>query len=134
MKTIISALIDAWNSHDAERGAALYSEDYQGQDVAEPRAQTGRDGIRQSVSQYVHAFPDIQLRAEKIIEQDDQIALVWSAQGTHLGALLNIPATGRCIAMRGVSVLRVEENQISQALYIWDVAGVLRDMALLPEL
>jgi len=134
MEKIIYHLVDACNSHDAEGVAALYSEDYVGQDVAESHLQYGQPGIRHSVGLYLSAFPDVKLTAEEIIRQDGRAALVWSARGTHLGPLLNIPATGRLVVIRGVSVLTIVNNKISRALYVWDLAGLLRELALLPEL
>jgi predicted ester cyclase len=59
---------------------------------------------------------------------------VWTARGTHRGSVMNIPPTGRAINVRGVSVLTIENAQVKNAIYIWDVAGLLRNIGLLPEL
>ena len=64
----------------------------------------------------------------------ERVVVVWTARGTHLGALMNIPASGRMVTVRGVSAFRLRDGQITQAEYIWDVAGMLRDIGLLPEL
>ena len=56
------------------------------------------------------------------------------AHGTHLGTLMNIPASGRSVSVRGVSVFTLAAGQVSRATYIWDVAGLLRTIGLLPEL
>jgi hypothetical protein len=47
---------------------------------------------------------------------------------------MNIQATGRSVAMRGMSLLTLEDGKIKCGLYIWDVAGLLRSIGLLPEL
>ena len=134
MDTIVIDLIIAWNSHDADRVAALYAEDYVGTDLAEAAPQRGREGIRQSMIRYFQAFPDVHFAVEDTIHNGKRIVLVWSVQGTHTGPLLNIPPTGRRILVRGVSVLSLEAGKISRGLYVWDLAGLLRSMALLPEL
>jgi steroid delta-isomerase-like uncharacterized protein len=134
MQDLIARLIDAWNSHDPERVAAFYSPDFQGKDVAEAAPQEGPDGVRQSFRRYMQAFPDLRFSAEDVIRDGRRVVLVWSAQGTHRGTLFNIPPTGRSITIHGVSVLTVSNDKISRALYIWDMAGLLRSMALLPEL
>jgi hypothetical protein len=36
--------------------------------------------------------------------------------------------------VRGVSVLMIEDSKVKNATYIWDVAGLLRNIGLLPEL
>jgi steroid delta-isomerase-like uncharacterized protein len=134
MDKLMLDLLSAWNSHDTSLLAALYSEDFEGQDIGEPTPQQGPSGVVQSFSRYLRAFPDIAFCAEESIQAGDRTVLVWSAQGTHLGPLMNIPATGRPIVLRGVSVFTVKAGKISRALHLWDMAGVLRMMMLLPEL
>ena len=36
--------------------------------------------------------------------------------------------------MRGVSALTLRDGKVIRGLYIWDVAGLLRNIGLLPEL
>jgi hypothetical protein len=47
---------------------------------------------------------------------------------------MNIPPTGRNVEVLGTSVLTVGDGKIARGLYIWDVAGLLRSIGLLPEL
>jgi hypothetical protein len=47
---------------------------------------------------------------------------------------MHIPPTGRKIAVRGISVLTIENGKITRGLYVWDAAGLLRTTGLLPEL
>ena len=71
---------------------------------------------------------------ENTISQGNKVAVSWIATGTHRGPFMHIPATGRSVFVRGMSMLTVEEAQIVGAVYIWDVAGLLRDLGLLPQL
>jgi steroid delta-isomerase-like uncharacterized protein len=134
MKDLIEELISALNSHDIERVAALYADDYEGTDVSEAQPQIGRPGMRSLISRIYSAFPDIQFTSLETIEHNDRVVLVWSARGTHRGAILNIPATGRSIGMSGIAVLTVRDGRISRGRSMWDLAGLLREMALLPDL
>jgi hypothetical protein len=47
---------------------------------------------------------------------------------------MNIPPTGRQVQVRGVSIIEVKDGLIVRGQYIWDLAGMLRHMGLLPEL
>ena len=47
---------------------------------------------------------------------------------------MNIPPTGHKVEVRGVSMIGIENGLIVRAQYIWDLAGMLRHMGLLPEL
>ncbi len=132
--SLVAAVMEAWNTYDVERLASFYALDYEGLDINDAVPQRGPQGIQRMVKRYRDAFPDVQFTAEEVIVQGERVALVWTAQGTHLGRLMNIPPTGRQVTVRGVSVLTVKDGQVWRGLYIWDLAGLLRGIGLLPEL
>lgn len=138
MSATIHALLDevlgAWNAHDADRLAGCYAQEYMGVDVADAAPQTGPAGIRQAALRYFAAFPDLSVRVDELVVEGDRVAVVWTARGTHRGVLMNIPASGRTVEVQGVSVLAVRNQQIVRAFTMWDVAGLLRALGLLPEL
>jgi hypothetical protein len=47
---------------------------------------------------------------------------------------MHIPPTGRFATVRGVSILTFMDGKIYRGQYMWDVAGLLRAIGLLPEL
>ncbi|MBI5301953.1 MAG: ester cyclase [Chloroflexi bacterium] len=130
----VSQLLDAWNSHNVERITAFYARDYEGVDLAQATPHRGPAGIRQMLSQYFHAFPDLDFQNDEVILNGTRVVLVWSARGTHQGGLMNIPATGRLVNIRGITVLTLRDGLVTRALYLWDLAGLLRSLGLLPEL
>lgn len=131
---VVDQLVAAWNSHDVERVAALYAPNYEGLDVGEAQPQRGPDSIRRSLTRYLSAFPDLRLEPEQKVVQDNRVAFSWVVRGTHKGAILNIPPTGREISVRGMSIVEIVNGQVTRAQSIWDMAGLLREMGLLPEL
>ena len=68
-----------------------------------------------------------------MIGEGERAALMWTARGTHRGSIMNIPPTNRPVNIRGVSLFTVKENMVHRATYIWDVAGLLRNIGLLPD-
>jgi steroid delta-isomerase-like uncharacterized protein len=134
MTQFVTQLLEAWNAHDVDRLAAFYATDYQGEDVAQSRPQLGPEGIRHAMARYLRAFPDLHFTQEATIAQGDQVALFWKMRGTHRGKLMNIPPTGRPIQVRGASLFTLAGGKIRYATIIWDVAGLLRAIGLLPEL
>ena len=46
---------------------------------------------------------------------------------------MNIPPTGRRVEVSRVSIIDVEDGPVVRGQYIWDLAGMLRHMRLLPE-
>jgi len=134
MKQLVTDLLAALNAHDVERAAALYAPDYEEVDVAQAAVPVGSDGIQRTLAYYLHAFPDLQLTLEDLIMEGNRAVLVWTLHGTHRGTFMHIPPTGRSIAVRGTSLLTIADGKIRRGLRIWDVAGLLRAIGLLPEL
>lgn len=134
LRQLAAQLTDAWNSHDPQRVAALCAADYEGENVGEATPHRGPAGMAASAAAYLAAFPDLNFTVEETVIDGDRVAQIWRTHATHRGPLLNIPATGRRIAVRGASLLTFREGRLYRAVYIWDVAGLLREIGLLPEL
>jgi steroid delta-isomerase-like uncharacterized protein len=131
---LVRDVLEAWNAHDLRRVETFYAPDYEGVDVGQADPQRGPRSVSRSMERCLRAFPDLRYVEQDVIVQGDRAVLVWEARGTHAGRLLNIPRTGRSIAVHGTSVLTVEGGKITRGLYVWDVAGLLRSIGLLPEL
>ena len=131
---LVGHFTEAWNHHEADSAAALFAADYEGFDISEALPRRGQQGAQQWMQRYFRAFPDMHFTDGQIVVQGNRAAILWTAQGTHLGYLLNIPPTGRNFTVRGVSFLTITNNQIQRGEYIWDLAELLRCIRLLPEL
>ncbi len=131
----VQALVDGWNAHDIDRVTALYAPDFEETDVALAEPQRGQEAIRRTMRRYLLAFPDLSLTADEIIIEGNCVALAWTIAGHQRGLMLNIPATGRLVSVRGVSLMNLDEaGRIVRLQRIWDLAGLLRAIGLLPEL
>ena len=129
-----SDLVAAWNAHDIERVAVLYAPEYEEVDVGQAAPQHGPESIRRTMTRYLYAFPDLQVTLNEVLVEGDRAALAWTWRGTHRGTLMNIPPTGRTVTVQGMSILTLEAGRIRRGLRIWDLAGLLRALGLLPEL
>jgi steroid delta-isomerase-like uncharacterized protein len=134
MNPLAEKLIDAWNSYDPEQVISLYSPEYTGLDVAQAAPHIGLEGLRSMFALYWRAFPDLHFTLKQSVAEDDLLSIFYQAQGTHRGPILNIPATGCRIDVQGAGLHRLLDGKIVHSLYIWDTAGMLRAMKLLPEL
>jgi steroid delta-isomerase-like uncharacterized protein len=134
VRRVTAELIAAWNRGDVEALGGLCTPDYEGIDVADAAPQRGPAGLRRAALRYLAAFPDLQTDTELALVEGSQAVLLCRMRGTHCGPILNIPPTGRAIDVRGVCVLTLAGGRIRRALFLWDVAAMLRSMGLLPEL
>jgi steroid delta-isomerase-like uncharacterized protein len=134
LESFIHEYIGAWNAHALERIRASYHSDYQGLDVNHARPILGADGAARVIAGIFMAFPDSRLECEPPLVQKDRVAVAWTMHGTQNGPVMNIPPTGRKVQVRGMSMLTVQGGKITRASHVWDVAGLLRTIGLLPDL
>src|SRR5262245_51468545 len=134
LATYADTINRAWNSHDIEKVLNFYSSEYVGEDVGQASLLHGHDGLRAMLEMYWRAFPDLQFAVIEAVAEDSRVAIVWVAEGTHQGPIMNIPPTGHRVEVRGVSIIDVKDGMVVSGQHIWDLAGMLRHMGLLPEL
>ncbi len=86
------------------------------------------------IAAILNAFPDLEMSAGAPLIDGQRIAVEWSLRATHQGPVMNIPPTRRRVQVRGISILTMEGGLIRRASHVWDVAGLLRSLGLLPDL
>ncbi|MEO6062641.1 MAG: ester cyclase [Thermoflexales bacterium] len=127
-------LIAAWNTHDPYPIEALFGEDCVLEDCAIAVPLRGHRGLRRAVLFNFLAFPDVHFELVSQIRDGDRMAIEWRAEGTHAGRFMGIPATRRRVILEGITLLTLREGRIARLRRVWDIAGVIRQLGLLPEL
>jgi steroid delta-isomerase-like uncharacterized protein len=127
-------LTTAWNEHDIPRILTFYDGNYIGEDVSRATPILGHQGIEQAFCSILRAFPDLHITNQEWVAQENRLAIAWKMQGTQLGAVMNVPPTGRKVSVQGGSFYSLEKRKILHGIHIWDVAGLLRTLRLLPDL
>jgi steroid delta-isomerase-like uncharacterized protein len=130
----VQELIEAWNSHDAARAASFYAQQYEGIDTGRSSPLHGPSAMQEYFERFYQAFPDSHIHIDSVIADGNHYAVAWTARGTHLGKLMNIPPSGKLVVVRGVSMVCVEAEKVLRAFTVWDMAGMLRAIGLLPKL
>jgi steroid delta-isomerase-like uncharacterized protein len=130
----ITDLFAAWNSHDPAIAATPYAAEYEGVDIGQNAPLHGAAAMQEYFARFYAAFPDVVLTADDVVVSDDQYAIAWNARGTHLGKLMNIPPSGKAICVRGISLLTLHAGKVIRGQTVWDMAGLLRAIGLLPRL
>jgi len=89
--------------------------------------------VRAQVTEMHQGFPDLAYTIDEIIaDAGDQLALRWSARGTHRGSLIGIPATERAIEISGVLLLRFAEDKMTSITSLWEPYTMLQQLGLVP--
>ncbi len=134
LPTFVDDLFAAWNAHDVAGVLNHYTADYEELDVARAAPVRGHAEVGRLMAYYLHAFPDLSITLDDCIRDGERMALYWTWQGTQRGIFMHIPPTGLQVSVRGTTLVALHDEKIRRALRIWDLAGLLRDLKLLPEL
>jgi predicted ester cyclase len=81
---------------------------------------------------FISAFPDMKLAVEDEVAEGDQVVTRWVMHATHKGDLMGIPATGRQVAMSGISIDRVAEGKIVEHWGEFDMLGLMQQLGVVP--
>lgn len=129
----LTELIDAWNAHDKDRLLAMYHPGYMGEDHSEGKQADGLTNAGRMIDYIFNAIPDLHMQILEEGGEGDQVFFFWKASGHHKGRLMNIPPTGKPVSFMGSTFFSLLDGKIIRSRRIWDVAGMLRQIGLLPE-
>jgi predicted ester cyclase len=71
-------------------------------------------------------------KGEDLLAAGDQVAVRWTATGTHTGTLLGIPPTGKHVTAPGISIFRVAGDKIEEGQTVYDALGTLQQLGVIP--
>ena len=89
----------------------------------------GIEGVRLFFSAFREGMPDVEVRIDEIVAEDDRAAVATRIEGTHTGTLMGIEPTGRRISVRGIDMVRVEDGRIVEHHGLTDTVGLMRQLS-----
>ena len=92
-----------------------------------------REVVRQGYHRNVTAFPDYFVEIHDMIAEGEQVVVEWTHRGVHRGLYDGIPATGKTITGKAISIYRVIDGQITDARGIWDRGEIWQQLGLIPD-
>ena len=129
--------LDAWNRHDAEGVAALCAPEIEFTDPAIGTVR-GRRAVADWVRMCDRAFPDFRFEEpESPLPATDRPRVVapWRMLGTHTGPIEppGFAPTDRHFVVDGVDHWWFEEGLVGRYRADYDLAGLMRQLGVLPE-
>jgi predicted ester cyclase len=84
------------------------------------------------VMEFRNAFPNLRVQNEDVIVEGNKVVVRWTAHGTQNGQLMNIPPTNKQVILKGIDILLVVNNQITERWGEFDALGMLTQLGVLP--
>ena len=124
---VVQRLNDTINAHDPSKGRELFASN--ARFVTAAGRTLNLAGMGQLLVDTTSAFPDLRVRVERWVVQDDVVVTEEVMEGTHEGMFAGLSPTGRKVELRMCHVTRVVDGKIVERIAYHDTAGILRQLA-----
>jgi steroid delta-isomerase-like uncharacterized protein len=94
----------------------------------------GLEGFKQGLASIRAAFPDWTSTVDDMIAEGDRVAARWTIRGTHRGAFMGVPPTGRQVTMREAGILRFSGGKLIELGRVADELSLMQQLGVLPPL
>ncbi|HXZ04940.1 MAG TPA: ester cyclase [Ktedonobacteraceae bacterium] len=121
---------EVFNAGKLELIDELFAPDFVDHDPSNPIP--GLDGVRQLVTMYRTAFPDLHITVEDTITEDDKVVTRFIGRGTQNGPLMNIPPTGKKVELTAIDILRFENGKMVEHWGNQDLLGMMQQLGVIP--
>jgi steroid delta-isomerase-like uncharacterized protein len=126
-KAVVRSFVSAWNEKDFDRFDDLMADDailtVGGSTVSCSPAAT-----RAIADHWVNGFPDYRFELIHLVAEGDLVAALMPFSGTQVGAVLDLPATGRTVRVSEMVFFRIRDGKIVEAWEEWDEHGMRRQL------
>ena len=92
----------------------------------------GLEGLKDVLRGMRAAFPDLTFAIQEQVTEGDKVASRFEWTGTHRGAFLGVPATGRSVRVWGIVIDRLEKGRIKDTRIIMDTLGLMIQLGVVP--
>ena len=130
----VADVLEFWNSGDIEGIVAFYDDEIVWKNVGLEETYEGKAGVREFLTRLYTAIPDLRFTVDFKIARGNNVSEQWTVAGTHLGTFMGIPATGRHVEIRAISMVTMRDGKFLRDEFYWDTGAVMRQMGLMPSL
>jgi len=125
-------IYDLINAGNIDGFAALLADDFVDHEELPGLAPT-RDGVTTFFRMYLAAFPDLRMMPEDVIASGDKVVARVRVTGTHQGAFMGMPATGRPIDVQVVDIMRFgDDGRVREHWGILDQLTMMQQLGAMP--
>jgi steroid delta-isomerase-like uncharacterized protein len=128
---LIESEFAAW-SNQVDKLVTLFTNDLTYEDVTMGVVNRDKQQLASFAKGFISAFPDIKFTVGAMHVDGDDATVEWTFSGTQTGDLPGIPASGRKVSVRGVSIIKLQGLKIKRQTDYWDFATLQRQLTAAP--
>ena len=123
---------DAWNKHNPAVVDEIYAANFVDRSPDTPGIAHTRDGLKQFIGVYLRGFPDANITIDDQLVEGDKVVTRWTGRGTQTGEFMEMPPTGKTVAVPGVQIDRFSGGRIVESWTYFDQLGMLQQLGAIP--
>jgi steroid delta-isomerase-like uncharacterized protein len=97
-----------------------------------PNAKTGPAGFKEIIQQFIDAFPDMKIKVETIIAENDYVATNGYWTGTNKGSFMGMPASNKQVKVAYVDFWKIQNGKAVENWVQMDMAGMMVQTGAMP--
>ena len=122
---------DFWNNHNIDAFEKYFNTDFI---IHMANGDQNSEQYKGRCQAYFIAFPDLYITTDDLIAEGDKVTKVWTANFTHNGEFMGIPATGKQIVVKGIEVFRIVDGKIVELWASTDNLGMMQQLDVIPPM
>ena len=91
------------------------------------------ESVKTEAAAWVAAFPDLRFDIEQIFGEGNYVVSRYTMNGTHRGAWMGIPATGRQVSVPMITIHRIHDGKIAEDWVLVGSLVLFQQLGMLPD-
>ena len=92
----------------------------------------GGEGLKQMMTMFFSAFPDLKSVTDGIIAEGDMVVGRHTTTGTHTGEFMGIPATNKQVSISEIHWVRIAGGKFVEHWGLSDDLGMMTQLGVIP--
>lgn len=123
---------ELWNARRLDVADQIFSEDCVTHQLrsgvsAEP-VHRGPQEMKEHISGWLASFPNLRFNIEQMIAEQDRVVSHLVMEGTHQGAWMGIPPTGKRLQIRMITIHRITNGKIAEDWVLVESLGLFQQL------
>lgn len=124
-KEIVANFFEIYNNKDYAAMYRYFVPNYFDHSIPTVRSIEAAIAILKTVHQ---AFPDIQVKIEDLIEENNRVVFRGRFSGTHLGEFSGLSPSGRRIDFEALEIFQLENEKITESWGYWPMTTIVAQL------
>ncbi len=133
VKSMVRRVVEVQQNGNVDAIDQLFAEDFVDH-TPFPGVTPDREGVKDFCTAMLAAFPDLRVTIQDQVAQEDAVATRKLFSGSHRGAFLGLPASGREMTFEVIDILRFRDGRITDHWLVVDSGALIRQLTVGAEI